>query len=418
MRVLVVTHGTRGDVQPLLPLAQALVLAGHEALLAAPRSFADQARSYDVPFAPLDDGPNRLLDDPVLKEAIEGGYRGVRGKITALSAIKRIKPLMADVLRDVGAVARSWTADLVVHTPSVPPHHATEVLGVPSVLAALQPGWVPTAEFPCPMVALPRVPRFLNRATYLTVSATLRAYSGVVDDWRTGDLGLPRGRGPQPVRVLQAFSRLVTPVDPGWPESVLTTGFWYLPRTANWTPDASLSAFLDAGPAPVYIGFGSMAGRDAGRTGEIVAEAVRAAGVRAVVATGWGGLSAHESADLHVIDQAPHDWLFPRTSAVAHHGGGGTTAAALAAGTPQVVCPFVADQPHWAQRMHAVGVAPPPVPHRVLTVAALADAISQAVGDAALRRRAGELGERIRSENGVTTAVRELESVHSARSSS
>lgn len=415
MRALLVTHGTRGDVQPFLALAVALKRAGHDALLAAPESFTDSAAAHDVEFAPLDEGPNKLLDDPLLAEAIEGGYRGVRGKITAISTIRRIKPLMADVLRDVGEVARSSGADVLVHTPSVPAQHAAELLGVPTVLATFQPGWVPTSEFPCPMVPLPRVPRFLNRATYLTVSATMRAYSGVINAWRANDLGLPHGRGPSHALVLQAFSSLVTPVDPAWPESVRTTGFWFLPRATAWTPGAALKAFLEAGPVPVHVGFGSMAGRDAQRTGDIVAEAVRAAGVRAIVATGWGGLAARSSDDLLVIDQAPHDWLFGKVSAVVHHGGGGTTAAALAAGVPQVVCPFVADQPHWAQRMRVVGVAPQPLPHRELAVAALTEAIMRAVGDPVMRRRAVELGEQIRSENGVGAAVRELERIHNGR---
>ncbi|RAS67337.1 sterol 3beta-glucosyltransferase [Lentzea atacamensis] len=415
MRALLVTHGTRGDVQPFLALAVALRQAGHDAVLAAPQSFADSAAAHDVEFAPLDEGPNRLLDDPLLKEAIEGGYRGFRGKVTAISTIRRIKPLMADVLRDVGAVARSSGADVLVHTPSVPAQHAAELLGVPAVLATLQPGWVPTAAFPCPMVPLPELPRFLNRATYLTVSATLRAYSGVVNAWRTNDLGLPGGHGPSHALVLQAFSSLVTPIDPAWPQSVRTTGFWYLPRAATWTPGTALKAFLEAGPAPVYLGFGSMAGRDAQRTGDIVAEAVRAAGVRAIVATGWGGLAARSSENLFVIDQAPHDWLFSQVCAVAHHGGGGTTAAALAAGVPQVVCPFVADQPHWAKRMHAVGVAPQPLPHKKLAVAALAGAITRATGDSVMRRRAVELGEKIRTENGAGAAVHELERIHNGR---
>lgn len=411
MRALLVAHGTRGDVQPLLALAVALNNAGHEAVLAAPASFAGDVAAQEVEFAPLDDGPNRLLDDSLLKEAIEGGYRGLRGKLTALSTIKRIKPLMADVLRDVGSVARSRRADVLVHTPSVPAQHAAELLGVPAVLAALQPGWVPTAAFPCPMVPLPRLPRFLNRATYLTVSATLRAYAGVVNAWRVNDLGLPRGSGPDHAMVLQAFSSSVTPVDPEWPDSVRTTGFWYLPRASSWVPDPLLRTFVDDGPAPVYIGFGSMAGRDAQRTGDIIAEAVRLAEVRAIVATGWGGLATRSSTDLLVIDQAPHDWLFGKVRAVVHHGGGGTTAAALAAGTPQVVCPFVADQPHWAQRMNVVGVAPEPLSHKSLTAAALAKAITHAVGNPALRQRAGELGAQIRSENGVMEAVRALETV-------
>ncbi|MFD1152422.1 glycosyltransferase, partial [Saccharothrix hoggarensis] len=371
MKALLVTHGTQGDVQPFLALALALRAAGHDAVLAAPASSEPAARERDVEFAALDDGPNRLLDDPVVEEAIDGGYRGVRGKVTALRTMSRIKPLMAAVLRDVGVAARAHRPDVVVHSPTLPAHHVAEMLGVPAVLAALQPGWVPTSAFPCPLVPLPRVPRALNRATYLTVGATLRAYAGIATAWRTEDLGLPRRRGShdllrdeegRPRTVVQAFSPSVSPVAPDWPDTVRTTGFWYLPASASWSPPPELAAFLDDGPPPVYVGFGSMAGRDTARLGALVTEAVREAGVRAVLATGWGGIATGPSSrDVLVIDQAPHDWLFPRTSAVVHHGGAGTTAAALASGTPQVVCPFVADQPHWARLVHQAGVAPEPV---------------------------------------------------------
>jgi sterol 3beta-glucosyltransferase len=80
VRALLVTHGTRGDVQPLLALAVALRGRGHEAVLAAPESFAPAASEHGVEFAPLDEGPNRLLDDPVVREAVDGGYRGVRAR--------------------------------------------------------------------------------------------------------------------------------------------------------------------------------------------------------------------------------------------------------------------------------------------------------------------------------------------------
>ncbi|MFJ6674849.1 glycosyltransferase [Actinosynnema sp. NPDC091369] len=417
MRALLVTHGTRGDVQPMLALAVALRRAGHEALLAAPESFTASAAEHDVEFAALDEGPNRLLDDPVVKQAIEGGYRGVRGKVTAVRTARRIKPLMARVLHDLADIARGCRADVVVHTPAVPAQHVAELLDVPAAVATFQPGWVPTGLFPCPMVPLPRLPRALNRATYLTVTATLRSFAGTADRWRVDELGLPRRRaGHDLLRapdgrhrlVLQAFSPHVTPVDPDWPAQVRTTGFWYLP-SLPWSPPPAVERFLDDGPAPVYLGFGSMAGRDAERSGRTVVEAVRRAGVRAVLATGWGGPASTGSADVLVIDQAPHDRLFPRMAAVAHHGGGGTTGAALAAGVPQVVCPFVADQPHWAQRAHAIGVAPPPVRQRRLTVDTLADALATAVNDPAMRRRATEIGDVVRAENGVALAVAALE---------
>ncbi|XVV00627.1 glycosyltransferase [Actinosynnema sp. CA-248983] len=413
MKALLVTHGTRGDVQPMLALAVALREAGHDAVLAAPASFAPAAERSGAVFAGLDEGPNRLMADPAARQAVDSGYRGLRGKIIAVRTARRIKPLMVDVLRDLGPVARDSKADVVVHTPSVPAQHVAEMLGVPAVLAALQPGWVPTSAFPCPMVPLPRLPSSLNRATYLTVSATLRAFTGIIDDWRVRDLGLPRRKGGYDLLhdaegrdrlVLQAFSPTVTPVAPDWPESVRTTGFWYLPA-GPWTPPPALAEFLDAGAPPVYIGFGSMAGRDAERTGRVVVEAVRAAGVRAVLATGWGGIDAEASSDVLVIDHAPHDRLFPRMAAVVHHGGAGTTAAALAAGVPQVVCPFVADQPYWARRAHALGVAPQPVRQQRLDAAALANAITAAPE---LRPRAAEVGRVVRAENGVGQAVRAL----------
>jgi len=92
-------------------------------------------------------------------------------------------------------------------------------------------------------------------------------------------------------------------------------------------------------------------------------------------------------------------------SAVVHHGGAGTTGAGLRAGVPSIITPFVADQPNWAMRVEALGVGPSPIPFKELTVERLASAIRQATSDQAMRRRAAELGERLRAEDGVQTAI-------------
>ena len=101
--------------------------------------------------------------------------------------------------------------------------------------------------------------------------------------------------------------------------------------------------------------------------------------------------------------------MFPRVAAVVHHGGTGTTGAAVASGRPQVVCPFVADQPFWARRMHLLGVAPLPIPQRRLTAESPAGAIRSAVGDAEMSRRAGELGSLVRTDRGGAVAVNALQ---------
>ncbi|MFN2107656.1 MAG: glycosyltransferase, partial [Candidatus Promineifilaceae bacterium] len=164
--------------------------------------------------------------------------------------------------------------------------------------------------------------------------------------------------------------------------------------------------FLAAGDPPVYVGFGSMAGRDPVRLTGIVIDALRLAGLRGILATGWGGLQAR---DLHPtifkLESAPHAWLFPRMAAVVHHGGAGTTAAGLRAARPTVICPFMGDQPFWGSRIHALGAGPEPIPQKKLTPENLAAALRQAVDGPEMRARAETVAEGIRSENGVANAI-------------
>ncbi|GAA1003340.1 glycosyl transferase family 1 [Acrocarpospora pleiomorpha] len=425
MKVLILAHGTRGDVQPYAALALALQRAGHQAVLAAPAASAALAESHGLAFTPVHDGPNTLIDDPRIRQAIETNYRGLAGKKAALQVMRASKPLMARVFADMVAAAFDTASgtgpyDLVVHGPSIPGHRIAEELGVPAVPALLQPMWVPTDAFPNPMLPI-RLPHRFNRATYLPFKLMLRPFGAIADK----SLNLPNRRGRHdflrrpdggPATVLHGFSRHLLPPGAGYPASVHTTGFWYLPAAPAWTPPTELTRFLEQGPPPVYIGFGSMAGTDPARIGRIVAEAITLARVHAVVVSGWGGIAVDDLLDtlpdqVIALKEAPHDWLFPRMAAIVHHGGSGTTGAALASGRPQVICPFVADQPFWAARAHAAGIAPAPQPQRHLTPHGLAEAIGRAVTDPAMSKRAEQLAAAVSEEAGVTTAVTVLESL-------
>ena len=75
----------------------------------------------------------------------------------------------------------------------------------------------------------------------------------------------------------------------------------------NYSPPDELVAFLEKGPAPVYIGFGSIVVDDPRRLTKLIFEAVRLAGVRDVVSKGWGGIGLEEvPEDVFMIDNCPH----------------------------------------------------------------------------------------------------------------
>ncbi|NKQ55054.1 glycosyltransferase family 1 protein [Amycolatopsis sp. K13G38] len=393
MKVLLLTTGSRGDIQPFIALACALNTDGHQVTLRAPTSATPLAESYGVRVAPFGDDWSEILADPDTRAAFETGGRGFRGRALDTRSAPR---LYREIRRAYSKMA--WDADesldfdLVVHQAFVPGHRIAGEMGVPAVPVCLQPMWVPTRSFPNPSTTFP-VPRELNRASYLATELRVRTLSG---RWRDPDS-----------LVLQAFSRHLLPGSADYPESVHTTGFWFVPESA---PPADLRKFVAAGEPPVCVTLGSSAEQPGVR--QVVADAVRLTGLRTVVVDGSTGTDSAGRV-LHV-GHAPFDWLLPRVAAVVHHGGSGTTGAALAAGRPQIVRPSLTEQNFFAQRVHALGVAPAPRPLGQLSAGELARAVVETVNDREMAARAGEWRGLIRAEGGVAEAVRALESVHCA----
>jgi len=152
-----------------------------------------------------------------------------------------------------------------------------------------------------------------------------------------------------------------------------------------------LEGFLAAGAPSIYIGFGSSVGPNPAHLAAVVSKAVQQAGVRTVIASGWGALRGVQSnSNTIVIENAPHRSLFPHVAAVVHHGGAGTTAVGLLASRPTVICPFQGDQHFWGAAVHRAGAGPQPMPVKTLTPNQLASAIREARDDADLRTRAAD----------------------------
>ena len=210
--------------------------------------------------------------------------------------------------------------------------------------------------------------------------------------------------------MLYYFSPSVLPQPPDWSNKNHVTGYWFLDDDQDWRPPADLLDFLSSGPAPVYVGFGSMRTPKSEEMTNIVLQALARTRQRGILVSGWGGISNVDlPEEVYKIDFVPHHWLFPQMAAVVHHGGAGTMAASVRAGVPTVMIPFFGDQPFWGRRYFALGVMPKPIPHKHLTVERLVQAIHIATSDEVIRTRLVTLNERMRTENGVARAIEILE---------
>ncbi|WP_030666050.1 glycosyltransferase [Streptomyces rimosus] len=436
MKILIAAAGSYGDVAPYTGLGARLREAGHTVALAADTAYAQLVRAAGLEFRALPADPRRGEGG-----ASTGAPTGAPGGKREL--MRRAAAFVRELGPGIAGAAPPGTDLLLLSATTAPlGRHVAEALGIPSLDLPLQPN-APTGAFPPVVTGTRSLGRWGNRAAgRLSLRIVDRLYADGVRDLRA-QLGLPpasaravrRRRNTDSRPVLHGVSPALVPRPADWRPGLELVGNWW-PYTA---PDAvlppELEDFLAAGPPPVFVGFGSMAAgaRDDGTAARLaanVAAALRRAGVRGVLQSGWAGLAGPDTGDdILTVGEIPHALLFPRTAAVVHHAGAGTTAAALRAGAPAVPVPVTADQPFWAARLAAVGAGTGPVPFRSLAedgtslteegassaeegaADRLAEAIGRAVRESSYRRAATALARRMDAEDGAGAVLKAVENL-------
>jgi sterol 3beta-glucosyltransferase len=412
MRITILALGTRGDVQPYVALGLGLQAAGHDVCVATHANFGSLVRQRGLRFYLVSGDPRALSTSNEAKTLTEED----RNVLLAIRSITRmLESHIKQCMVDCWQACEDAEAIVVGNTTIGLAFCVAEKLHVPLFRAYILPV-SPTRTYPAAFV-----PAGLNLGGPLNllthgVSRQLLwiAARAATNRSRRDVLGLSPLPARDPFRlmdrqrwpVLYGYSVAVAPPPVDWGDWIHVTGYWFLDHRQDWQPPSDLVRFLEAGPPPVYVGFGSMSTRDPEATASLVVRSLHKAGRRGVLMTGWDGLGGKiVSKDVYVVDGIPHDWLFPRMAAVVHHGGTGTTAAGLRAGVPSVVVPFYLDQPFWGRKVHELGVGPRPIPRQQLTEQRLAEAISIATSDQAMQRRAASIGRQIRMDDGVRQAV-------------
>lgn len=420
MHVYIIGMGTRGDIQPYIALGLGLQKAGHRVTLCTSENFRSFVVEYGLPCTCVYDDILENMNSDAGRAVLDDSTPAWQKLKAYVELFKRQGPMQTRMLEEGFRAAEEARPDLILYHPKVygAPHFA-EKLDIPAMIAVLAPGMVPTSAFPASVFPPWRLGGWYNRWTArLMVKLISMGFARYVKAWRHANglpalrrgLELTRTSDGRPIPVMHGFSRHVVPSPTDWPAHAQMTGYWFLDRPATWQAPASLVSFLDAGDPPVYVGFGSMAGSKAAHVSRVIVDALQKAKVRGILATGWGGLTASDLPDtIHKIDNAPHDWLFPRVAAVVHHGGAGTTAAGLRAGRPTLVCPFVVDQPFWGRRVHDLGAGPAPIAQKALRTDNVAQALRALVDDEGFRRNAGAIGENLRQEDSMTHALAFIE---------
>ncbi|KAL1888367.1 Sterol 3-beta-glucosyltransferase [Sporothrix stenoceras] len=448
LRITCLTIGSRGDVQPYISLGRGLLAEGHHVRIATHPEFEGWIRSHGLDYGRVEGDPGELM-----RICIENGtftFQFLR------EANSKMRTWLDELL------ASAWTAcqgaDLLIESPSAMAGiHIAEKLQIPYFRAFTMP-WTRTRAYPHAFLMPERkMGGAYNQFSY-TMFETIfwKATAGQINRWRNKMLGL-RNTSLEKLQVnkvpfLYNFSACVVPPPLDYSDWIRVTGYWFLdegtgikkgndPKEKDggsesqdktavekkdpaWSPPQDLLDFIAKAREDrkkiVYVGFGSIVVTDPAKMTQEVIDAVHKADVRCILSKGWSDrLVAKKDttvdatvaapppedelpAEIFPIKSAPHDWLFAQIDAAAHHGGSGTTGASLRAGIPTIIRPFFGDQFFFGQRVEDLGVG---ICLKKWGAMSFARALWEATNSERMIRKAAHLGEQIREENGVDTAI-------------
>lgn len=412
LNIVIMVIGSRGDAQPFLKIGKVLKEQyGHRVRIATHPAFRDFVeKDTGLEFFSVGGDPAELMAFMVKNpgmiptlETVRAGDIGRRRQAMAemFEGFWRACINASDEEKSVKNARMMehtdpFIADLIIANPPSFAHvHCAEALGIPLIMAFTFP-YTPTKSFPHPLATIKKSnvdPGYSNFMSYPMVEMMVwQGLGDLVNDFRVKTLCLdpvstlwaPGALYRMNVPISYLWSPSLVPKPSDWAEEIDISGFVFLDLASSFTPPDPLEKFLKSGDQPVYIGFGSIVVDDADKFTEMVFEAVRLAGVRALVSKGWGGLGGENVPEnIFMLENTPHDWLFPKVKACVIHGGAGTTAMALKCGKPTMVVPFFGDQHFWGPMIGRAKAGPEPVPYKHLSAEKLAEGIKYCLTDEA-----------------------------------
>jgi len=411
MNIGIFTYGTRGDVQPYIALALGLMVRGHLVTIAAPENFKDLVEGFGVSFHPLYGNAEEMMNRP------EG-----QSVLKAENTIKLMKYFFK-VLNSAKVPLRQSYIEGFAKVDFIIANLATlqitgalaEKQGKKLALTYFMPPVVTTAEFPLADFDFFNFPWY-NRFTYkLAHTFYWKFVKQETNEFRQ-EIGLAplketliRHIEKQRPLDLYCLSPSLIPQPKDWAGNSKITGFLTVPDVPQENKeDAALNAWLADGGKPVYMGFGSNGVGNTEKFAAILNDVLTKTNERILFCTGWSvfdNLPVHKN--LFVTKYVNHHRVLPQCKAGIFHGGAGTLAAMLRNNLPVIIISFYTDQPTWGKIIERMGLGVH-IPVKKLTSGKLMDALASVVNDE-VRENVLVIGEKIRNENGLENAVREIE---------
>ncbi|KAA1469801.1 UDP-Glycosyltransferase/glycogen phosphorylase [Dentipellis sp. KUC8613] len=412
MHFVCLTIGSRGDVQPYIALGLGLMKEGHRVTIVTHEEYKEWVVGFGIGHRTAGGDPGALMKLSVENKMFSPQF--------FKESLGHFRTWLDELLVDAWECCKD--ADVLLESPSAMAGvHIAEALHIPYFRTFTMP-WSKTRDFPHAFLSPPVESPTFNATSYVLFDNVMwTATSGQINRWRKHTLHIAAtdmGHLAQSkIPFIYNFSPAVVPKPLDWGDATTISGYWFLDNPdPDWTPPETLIAWMDKARKDekpiVYIGFGSIVVPNPTQVTKNIIQAVQKSGVRAIISKGWSARMAKDTEEevvfpeeCYSLSKVPHDWLFTKIDAALHHGGAGTTGASLRAGIPTLIRPWFGDQYFWASRVQRLGAG---LRVSSLRVNEVADALTKATTDRIMKEKAASVGERIRREDGVQTAIQAI----------
>ncbi|MCG8307598.1 MAG: glycosyltransferase [Cytophagales bacterium] len=367
MKAVLLSLGTRGDIEPFLAVAEKLKRSGCDVVCSFPMQFQTYVDETKYKFYGLSEKFLEVIEGEKAKLLI-GGKGNLFQKVSAMIWIlKNARPMQKEVIVQQHDIIEAEQPDIIVYNQKClyPAVWGLKHNGKTTLLSPL----------PCTIHEYDRhaslgmgndLGSFLNKLTYrfsnfflfLTIKSSTKKYHR--------ELGLKINLATIKSHILKKEKTIYT-ISPNlftrpsdWGAHVRVVGYHEKASGSDWEPAQELLAFIEKYERIIFITFGSMLNPNPQRNTNDILSVLVKHHVPAVINTASGGLIRPERKPDHLFftDSIPYEWILPKMYAAVHHGGSGTTHMTIKYGCACLIIPHILDQYVWNELLSELGVGP------------------------------------------------------------
>ena len=405
MKIILISIGTRGDMEPFLAIGEILQEKGHHVICAFPEQFRNLAEESNLEFASLGVKFIEVLESDVGKAAMGESASGLKKFIANVKLAKNQTEANKELINKQYEIIESEIPDRIVYNGKAiyPIIWGLNNRGKNIFVCTLP--YVHYVKNHTHIVFNSNYGSFLNKLTFSLANFGLIMTLMISIKWLKITKKITRKQIKNALltnKVIYTISPSLFPRPEYWNENLKVLGYHKRNKIVNWHPDKSLTNFIEKHNKILFITFGSMLNPEPEEKTKIILETLTRNKIPAIINTASGGLTKPDKFDaelIHFVSRIPYDWIFPKIYGVIHHGGSGTTHMALKYGCATMIIPHIIDQFVWNKIIDKMGAGPKGIRIDKITTKKLEPKILELVNNTSFKKKAEKVASQMEKED-------------------